>query len=177
MVKSIRTKFWKALTLNEDFYSNIPDNAAHLQFSRAIVLLAALSYSIGSVIILAMNRETPLTLAIGFGIGIALIVSSYYFWAFTIGKLLQWTTSFESSSYRELLNLIGFSYAPQLFALFTLIPLLGRPIELLLNAWSLFAIITALRHKLNINLPKAFLVCLPGWLLSNIGIGTIQVLQ
>ncbi len=61
--------------------------------------------------------------------------------------------------------------------LFTLIPLLGRPIELLLNAWSLFAIITALRHKLNLNLPKAFLICLPGWLLSNIGIGTIQVLQ
>ncbi|WP_373525281.1 YIP1 family protein [Nostoc sp.] len=176
MVRSIRTKFWKALTLNEDFYSNIPDNAAHRQFSRLIVLLAALSYSIGSVIILAMNREAPITLAISFVIGMALIVGSYYFWAFTIGKLLQWTTS-DLPSHRGLLNLIGFSYAPQLFALFTLIPLLGRPIELLLNAWSLFAIITALRHKLNIKLLKAFLVCLPGWLLSNIGIGTTQILQ
>ena len=176
MVKSIRSKFWKALTLNEDFYNNIPDNAAHRQFSLSIVLLAALSYSIGSVVILGMNREPLVILALGFGISISLIIGSYYFWTFTVDKLLRWAT-FQSLSYRELLNLIGFAYAPQLFALFTLIPLLGRPIELLLNAWSLFAVIAALRHKLNIKLTKAFLVCFPGWLLSNVGIGAIQVLQ
>jgi hypothetical protein len=130
----------------------------------------------GTLVISGINRASTATLMIDFGISIALVIGSYYFWTFTIRELLQWIMS-ESSSYQKLLNLVGFAYAPQIFAVFTLIPLLGRPIELSLNAWSLFAVTIALQHKLNIKLIKAFRVCFPGWILSNIGIGIIQILE
>ncbi len=176
MAKSIQTQIWNAFTLNADFYGWIPDNRATRQFSRRIVSLAALSYSVGNIVIFGMNRATPVEMALGFGVSIALFVGIYYFWTFTINGLLHLLTS-QSLSYRVLLNLVGFAYTPQLLAIFTLIPLLGRPIELMLNAWSLLAIIIAVRHRLNIQLPLTILICLPGWVLSNIIIGIIQVLE
>lgn len=176
MVNRIRTQFWNAFTLNADFYRDIADDATTRRCSRSIVLLTAISYGVGNAVILGMTRSAPLIIILGFGIAIVLIVASYYFWTLTIHKFLQWITA-RSLSYPALLNLVGFAYAPQLFTIFTLIPLLGRPIELALNVWSLFAVMVAVRHKLNIELPIVVLVCLPGWLLSNVGTGIIQVLN
>jgi hypothetical protein len=72
---------------------------------------------------------------------------------------------------------IGFSYAPQALNFLTLIPLLGRPIELLLSIWSLLAVIVAVRQGLDIKTRQAALISVMGWALLQTLIGLAQILE
>jgi hypothetical protein len=72
---------------------------------------------------------------------------------------------------------IGFAYAPQVLNFLTLIPLLGRPIELLLSVWSLLAVIVAVRQGLDIRTGWATVICLVGWPLVQVAIGFVQVFE
>jgi len=102
------------------------------------------------------------------------VIAGYYFWIFTIwktGKQLRLSIP----TYRKLLIPIGFAHTPQIFNFFTVIPLLGRPIEIGLSVWSLLAIIVVLKGWLNIKLVRAILICLSGWLIVQIAIGLIQI--
>ncbi|HEY9651299.1 MAG TPA: hypothetical protein V6C95_11595, partial [Coleofasciculaceae cyanobacterium] len=74
----------------------------------------------------------------------------------------------------ELLIPIGFSYAPQVLNFLTLIPWLGRPIELLLASWSLLAVIVAVRQGLDIKTRWSAVICLVGWPLIQVAIGMVQ---
>lgn len=58
----------------------------------------------------------------------------------------------------------------------TLIPLLGRPIELVLAAWSLLAVLVAVRQGLDVNTAWAALISVVGWLVIQIAIGFVQAL-
>ena len=79
------------------------------------------------------------------------------------------------SPYRELLSPIGFAYAPQILNFLTLIPLLGRPIELLLAGWTLLAVIVAVRQALTISTLWAAMISLVSFPLIQIVTGVIQV--
>ncbi|NJN58140.1 MAG: hypothetical protein HC879_11925 [Leptolyngbyaceae cyanobacterium SL_5_9] len=167
---------WRALTLRAGFY----DNAHHIPHAQrlalTIVLLAALSQLLGSLVILLINRTTlPLLGLILLLQGVAIVVG-YYFWTFTIWKLGRWFY-YNTPGYRELLSPIGFAYAPQVLNFLTLIPLLGRPIELILAAWSLLAVIVAVREGLNLKTRSATLICLVGWPLIQLAIGFIQIFR
>jgi hypothetical protein len=59
----------------------------------------------------------------------------------------------------------------------TLIPFLGRPIELLLSVWSLLAVIVAVRQGLDITTRWAIVICLVGWPLIQVAIGLVQVFE
>jgi hypothetical protein len=102
------------------------------------------------------------------------IVIGYYFWTLTIWKIGEWLKR-DSLTYRDLLIPIGFAYAPQILNFLTVIPLLGRPIELLLALWSLLAVIVAVRQGLDIKTRRAAAICLVGWPLVQIAIGLLQV--
>ena len=104
------------------------------------------------------------------------IIIKHYFWTFTIWKIGQWFKSIDPT-YGDLLIPIGFAYAPQVLNFLTLIPLLGRPIELFLAVWSLLAVIVAVRQGLDITTRRAAFICLVGWPLIQIAIGFVQVLE
>ncbi|GAB1538790.1 hypothetical protein NUACC21_14540 [Scytonema sp. NUACC21] len=78
-------------------------------------------------------------------------------------------------TFSDLLSPIGFAYAPQVLNFLTLIPLLGRPIELILAVWSLLAAIVAVRQGLDVSTIRASLICLVGWPLIQLAIGVLQV--
>ncbi|MBD0265801.1 MAG: YIP1 family protein, partial [Tolypothrix sp. Co-bin9] len=138
--------------------------------------LAAFSHALGSAVILLINRATFPILLVALLINILSILIGYYFWTFSILKIGQWLKPIDPT-YGDLLSPIGFAYAPQVLSFLTLIPLLGRPIELILAVWSLLAVIIAVRQGLDISTRKAALICLVGWPLIQIAIGFVQVLE
>lgn len=165
-----------ALALNSHFYENTRNTPKNRKLALTIVTLAAFSHALGSAVILLINRATFPILLVALLIDIVSIVIGYYFWTFTILKIGQWLKPIDPT-YGDLLSPIGFAYAPQVLSFLTLIPLLGRPIELILAVWSLLAVIIAVRQGLDISTRKAALICLVGWPLIQIAIGFVQVLE
>jgi hypothetical protein len=121
------------------------------------VLLAALSRAIGNAGISLLNRVTLPILLVTSVLGIFTVIVGYYFWTFTIWKIGQWS-KFNPPPYRELLNPIGFAYSPQILNVLTLIPLFGRPIELILAAWTLLAVTIAVHRVMRITVLQAAII-------------------
>lgn len=167
---------WYALALNGDFYEHASNTQLNRRLALRIVILAAVSHAIGSGIILIINRATVFVLLTSLLIDAIAVVLGYYFWTFTIWKIGQWLKPIDPT-YSDLLVPIGFAYAPQVLNFLTLIPLLGRPIELILAVWSLLAVIVAVRQGLDISTWRAAFICLLGWPLIQIAIGFVQVLE
>lgn len=165
-----------ALALNADFYENARNTPRNRRIALTIVCLAALSHSLGSAIILLINRATLLGLCLALIIDGLSLIGGYYFWTFAVWKVGQWLKPIDPT-YSELLSPIGFSYAPQVLNFLTVIPLLGRPIELLLSLWSLLAVIVAVRQGLDIKTRHAALISIVGWLPLQTAIGFVQVLE
>jgi hypothetical protein len=165
-----------ALTLNSSLYKNTRNTRKSRRIALTIVILAAFSHALGTAVILLINRATPPILLVALLIDALSIVAGYYLWTFSIWKIGQWLKPIDPT-YRDLLNPIGFAYAPQVLNFLTLIPLLGRPIELILSVWSLLAVIVAVRQGLDIKTRQAAFICLIGWPLIQIAIGFVQVLQ
>lgn len=173
---SLGSTLWKALSLDGNFYENARDTPQTHRIALTIVMLAALSHMVGSTIILLINRASLSILVLALLIDGASIIGGYYFWALSTWKIGQWIKQIDPT-YGDLLVPIGFAYAPQVLNFFIVIPLLGRPIELVLSAWSLLAVIVAVRQGLDISTNRAALICLIGWPLIQIAIGFVQVLE
>lgn len=175
-IQGIWTTLRQALVLDSNLYESARNIRKHQQIALTIVLLAALSHAVGSAAILLINRITGPLLLLAMVIDALSIIGGYYLWTFTIWKIGQWLKAIDPT-YGELLSPIGFAYAPQVLNFLTLIPLLGRPIELLLAVWSLLAVIVAVRQGLDISTRRSIVICLIGFPLIQIAIGSIQVLQ
>lgn len=165
-----------AIALNASFYENARSTPRNHRLALTIVILAALSRALGSAVILLINLATVPVLVIALLIDIILVILGYYFWTYSIFKIGQWLKPIDPS-YDDLLSPIGFAYAPQVFNFLTLIPLLGRPIELILGVWSLLAVIVAVRQGLDISTRRSAIICLIGWPLIQVLIGFVQVLE
>jgi hypothetical protein len=178
--KSRRTGFWTtlrtALTLNASFYDKAHNTRRNRRLAFDIVLLAAVSHTLGSAAILLLSRITGWALALALLVNGLSVMAGYYVWTFVIWKVGQWLKPIDPT-YPDLLSPIGFAYAPQALNFLTLIPLLGRPIELILGVWSLLAAIVAVRQGLDIPARQASFICLIGWTLIQIAIGFIQISQ
>lgn len=167
---------WNALTLNSHFYENAPDTPKTERIALTIVILAALSHALGSAVILVINRAQLPIFIIALLLDVLAVVGGYYFWTFTIFKIGNWFKP-NHASYRPLRIPIGFAYSPQVLNFLTLVPLLGRSIELILSLWSLLAVIVAVRQGLDIQTRWAALICLVGWPLVQVAIGFVPVFE
>jgi hypothetical protein len=165
-----------ALLLNASLYENARNTSRVHSLAVTIVALAALSRALGSAVILLFSRATLPILLVALVIDALSVVAGYYFWTFTILKIGQWLKPIDPT-FGDLLGPIGFAYAPQVLNFLTLIPLLGRPIELVLAVWSLLAVIIAVRQGLDISTRWAVFICLIGWPPIQIAIGSVQVLE
>lgn len=171
----LKTTLQHALALDANFYDDAHRNPNNLRLALSIVLLAGVSRAVGSLVILLINRASlPLLLGGLFLNGLSVVVG-YYLWTFAIFKIGQWLKPIDPT-YRDLLSPIGFAYAPQVLNFLTLIPLLGRPIELILAAWSLLAVVVAIREGLDISTRRAIMISLLSWVPLQIAVGAIQVL-
>ena len=166
----------RALLLDAHFYEYTPNTQHTRRQARTIVLLAAVSYALGNALILLINRARLPIFLLGITIVALAVVVGYYFWTLTIWIIGQQLKRYRLS-YSDLLVPIGFAYAPQVLNFLTLVPLLGRPIELGLAAWTLLTITVAVRQGLDIQTRWALAIALIGWIPIQIAIGSVQVLQ
>ncbi|MBD2093042.1 hypothetical protein H6F67_24650 [Microcoleus sp. FACHB-1515] len=165
----------RALSLDGHFYEYTPNTGRTRRQARTIVLLAALSYGLGNALILVINRAPLWIFLVGVVLVAIAVVAGYYFWTLTIWLIGQQLKRYRLT-YSDLLVPIGFAYAPQILNFLTLIPLLGRPIDLGLAAWTLLAIIVAVRQGLDIHTRWAVAIALIGWIPVQTAIGSVQVL-
>ncbi len=170
-----RTSLREALTLDAHFYEDAPNTRRTRRVARSIVIVAAISNALGNAFILLINRVGLTTFIFALILNVVSVVLGYYFWTFTIWKIGD---RFKPGhvTFQELLVPIGFAYAPQVFNFLTLIPLLGIPIQLVLAVWSLLAVIVAVRQGLDISNVWAAFICLIGWPLIQLAVGSVQVL-
>lgn len=173
---TLKSTLYHALTLNSNFYENARNTPKNRRIAFTIVCLATLSHVLGSAIILLINRASLLGLCVALIIDGLSVICGYYFWTFAVWKVGQWLKPIDPT-YSELLSPIGFAYAPQVLNFLTVIPLLGRPIELLLSLWSLLAVIVAVRQGLDIKTRQAALISIVGWLPLQTAIGFVQILE
>ncbi|HEY9813099.1 MAG TPA: hypothetical protein V6D31_06140 [Candidatus Sericytochromatia bacterium] len=174
--KSIVTTIANALSLDGNFYENARNTPKTNRIAVTIVILAAISHVLGSAIILLINRAPLSILLLALVIDGISVVAGYYFWTLTITKIGQGLKR-HTLTYQDLLIPIGFAYAPQTLNFLTVIPLLGRSIEVVLAVWSLLAVIVAVRQGLDISTNWAALICLVGWPLVQLAIGSVQILE
>lgn len=153
---------WNALTLNVQLYQTAQRDQRTQRTALTIVILAALSRAVANIIISLLNRVTLPVLIITVFLGIFAAIIGYYFWTFTIWKVGQWLR-FNPPTYRELLYPMGFAYSPQVLNFLTILPLLGRPIELILSGWTFLAVTVAVRTMTITMLQAALIsfVCFP----------------
>ncbi len=171
---------WEALTLNPDLYEDADRNAVTIRRAQLVVAVVALSHAIGSSIILLLYQAPLLLLVFGFVANALSVIGGYYFWTFSIWKIGKWLCRHDvhishTPTYRKLLGPIGYAHTPQLLNFLTVIPLLGRPIEVGLATWSLLAVIVAVRQGLGIGLWRAVAICVIGWPLVQVAIGVVQL--
>lgn len=175
--KETRKGLWitlvSALSLDANFYENAPNDSITNRVAQTIVILAAISHALGSAVVFIISWTAIPVLPLALLIVAVSIIAGYYFWALTIQQVGRFFRR-NAPSYRELLIPIGFAYAPQALNFLNLIPLLGRPIELVLSVWSLLAVIVAVRQGLDINTLWSSIICLLGWPLIQIAISFIQ---
>ncbi|MGB3300265.1 MAG: Yip1 family protein [Phormidesmis sp.] len=155
----LKQTIWHSLTLDARLYQTARGEPRTLRLALTMVVLAALSRAIANILISLLNRATLPALVVTVLLGIFTVIVCYYFWTFTIWKAGQWL-KFNPPSYRELLCPVGFAYAPQLLMFITIIPVLGRAVELLLSIWTLYAVVLAVSKAMNINKLRAALISL-----------------
>ncbi|WP_414529562.1 hypothetical protein [Nodularia chucula] len=167
---------WDVLTLNSRFYEHSQRHPQLVKIAQIVVFLAAIAHALGSILIpLLAQLSVPLIFLI-FLLNALIVILGYYLWTYTICQMGKWL-KLPIPSYRELLAPIGFAYFPQILNFLTVIPLLGRPIEITLATWTLLATIVAINQGLNIKLKWTIFICLPIWLLVQIAIGIVQILM
>jgi hypothetical protein len=165
----------QVLTLTPDYADTAQQLEKPRRKAQNIVVLAAVSHAVGSVVILLIYQASWLLLLLGFVGNAVALWAGYWAWSFAIAKLSQ-PLNLRRLHYRDLLPLVGFAHIPQVFNFFTVVPLLGRPIEITLATWSLLAVIVAVQQKFGMRYRSAIALVSPGWLVVQIAIGTVQVL-
>lgn len=163
-----------ALALSSSFYEGAHHTPRNHRLASSIVIIATLSHMFGSAVILVINRATLPILLLALILDGLSVIAGYYLWTLIVWKVGQWMKPI-APNYKDLLSLVGFAYAPQILNILTLIPLLGRPIELILAVWSLLAVIVAVRQGLDISTRRAALLCLVSWIPVQMVIGVVQL--
>lgn len=160
-------RFWSLVSgvfwLNTETFQTISNLPLGLIASILVVLLAGLSQTFGQSVMLFINRVRPLRFFLSIAIAAVLFVFNYNFWIVSTWLVAQWLFSVNLPLV-EVIQTLGFSYAPLLLGFLMVIPYFGMPILVVLSIWTLLAITTGLETISNLNIWSAFGCCLGGWL-------------
>jgi hypothetical protein len=173
-VNGIAKTCWRALLLDVDLYAEAFHGSTRHRAAQTVVSIAACSHAIGSSMILLTYNTSLVMQILALLANIAVVVVGYYSWTLAIWKIGAWLQG-SMPPYKRLLIPIGLVYSPQIFNFFTVVPLLGRPIEIGLALWTLIAAIVVLHNGLNLKLSKAIAICTLGWVVVQVAIGMIQI--
>jgi hypothetical protein len=142
-----------AAKLDADSYEEVEADSGATGQAAGVVVLVAVAQGIG---------------AAGFGAvgligGAVAALLGWLLWAgvtYLIGdKLLGGT-----ATWGELLRTIGFAQTPGLFMILAFVPVIGRPVAVVVSIWVLIAGVVAIRQALDFSTGKAVATAILGWL-------------
>ncbi len=137
-----------ALRLDASVYDEVEHDPDALPQAAGVVALAAVSAGLGA----------------GGGL-VGGVIGALVGWLMSAGVvwLVGVYLMHHSSDYPELLRTIGFASAPQVLFVFAAIPLLGWVVHAVVVVWGLAAYVVAVREALDVETPRAVLVCVLAW--------------
>lgn len=156
-----------ALRLNPWIFTEIQVTTRGGYVALGVVVLAALSESLGQSIVLFLNRVQPRRFAVTLAISTLSNIVGYLLWTLTVWLVVRYAFNLHIPI-QIVANVVGLAYAPQLFAFFELTPFLGNLFGLLLSLWSMVAIIVAINAGLGLEVWQATVSSGLGWLLIQI---------
>jgi hypothetical protein len=147
------------LKLKPDAYEDVEHDAKANSQALIIVIVASLAAGVGA----------------GLGLGLAALVretvgavAGWVMWAgvtYLLGTRV-WPEANTKTDMGELLRVIGFSYAPNVFSVFAVVPMLGSVIRAGVALWLLATTVVAVRQALDYrSTGRAFQVVIVGWLI------------
>ena len=153
-------RFIGALILDANTYEEIEADKSALSQAVAVIAITSLAAAIGGGLLfqpLLLVRELLAPL-----LGWIMFAALTYL----IGtRLLPMPET--RSNMGELLRVIGFSYAPKIFAFIAFVPAIGVAVRTVIDFWQLATTVLAVRQALDYTSTlRAFVVVLAGWLLN-----------
>ncbi|RIK41077.1 MAG: hypothetical protein DCC55_13000 [Chloroflexi bacterium] len=164
---SLNETIYQALWLEPEIYAAIQWAPEGIWLALMVVLLAALSESVGQSIILFVNRVRPRRFILALLTATFSRLAGFGVWAASVWLIASYI--FERAiPFWGVASAVGLAYAPQLLAFFVLTPFLGNPFSILLSLWSMLAIIVALRTGLGLEMWQAVITAGLGWVLIQV---------
>lgn len=179
--ESIVQRMIRAARLDTTFYNEVEQDASLNGEALTVVIIAAVASGIGTGGATLINGNGFGAAIVALVVGIIVAVVGYFIWA--------WLTQFIGvrffggvGDFGELRRTLGYAYAPNILAIFNVIPCVGALISLVGSLWALVAGIIAVREALDFDSTKAVLTVIIGWvivfvisafILSFIGVGAL----
>ncbi|MBD2089830.1 CAAX protease [Microcoleus sp. FACHB-1515] len=171
-VNQLGDRIGDLFSLNQEAFQTIISLPQGRSIALLVVLLAGLSVAIGQSIILFSNRVQPVRFVFSLLLNAVLFVFGFLFLVLSTW-LISWLPGLVHLSWRDLVRVLGLSYAPLLFSFLGAMPYLGVPILNLLSVWHLLAMVTGISAIAQIGGASAFVQVAVGWLMLNLLEGTI----
>jgi hypothetical protein len=156
-----------ALRLDPEVYRMAQSTAYGLLLSMSVVLLAALSEAVGQSAVLFLNRLRPGRFALALSIAVMSNLLGYWAWATTIW-LTVWLVFGQQVAYPTALTAVGLAYAPQMLALFAVVPYFGNLFGIGLSLWSMAAIVVAVSKGMGLEMWQAAMTGFLTWLIVQV---------
>jgi hypothetical protein len=162
-----------ALTLNGDVLLAARDDPRAYLAAVLLGVAAGLSLMLGHSVVLFANRVPPGRFAVTLLAGALVYLVRLLVWAVCI-----WLVGVVSPRYALPLGTtflaVCFGQAPQLFAVFELLPYVGTSLRRALDAYSLIVVVAGLRVMLSLPVLPAFFAAGLGWLLQAFLAGLLE---
>lgn len=156
-INNLIDRMLRAAMLDAQLYEEVEADKSAIPQAIIVVVLSSLALGIGTIDIYGSSAILTITI-------ISLI--SWFVWAYVIYfigvKFLP--TSDTVSDHGELLRTVGFSYSPGVLRVLVLLPFVGPIIFIIVEAWTLIAMVIAVRQALDYKSTiRAVIVCMIGW--------------
>ena len=131
------------------------------QLALLVVFVAGVSEAIGNSVVLFINRVRPTRLVLTLLVSSILLAFTYFFWTITIYAVASLAFN-ARADYMVVARVVAFGYAPRVFGFIEFLPVLGRPFAVLLQVWSLLAVLIGVAAVLDLRPWQALLSALLG---------------
>lgn len=110
------------------------------QLALLVVLVAGISEAVGNSVVLFINRVALVRFVLTLLVSSLILAFTYFFWTLTVFLIARFGFGNELS-FGLVARLVGFGFAPRVFGFLEFLPVLGRPLAVLLQLYSLLAVL------------------------------------
>ena len=161
-----------ALRLDPAAFSALPEADAPLRLALLVLLAGGLSQALGQSAALLANRVRPRRFLLALAVTAGLFVGSVVVWAVALHLSALWLSDGRVPPSLTI-AIVGLAHAPQLLALFTLIPYFGTGIGATLTIWTYLATAVGASTVYELDLVRALLALGSAWLLTEAAARTV----